>query len=160
VIAGTQLGKLWDSGRIWRNATGAFATLSLALLVAVVISRDPPVFSSIPIIALVRDGDQRPIWAIRLARTAHQIAVDSLRIETVPAGYVYQLWLSAADAGLPRRLGVLPQSGRKQIAVSPRNARLLTGVGELLVTLEPPGGPAGPGPSGPTIFRGTLESSG
>ena len=160
MIAGTRLVKLWDSGRIWRNATGAFATLSLALLVAVVISRDPPVFSSMPIIAVVRDGEQRPIWAIRLARTAHQIVADSLHIETVPAGYVYQLWLSAADSGLPRRLGVLPQSGRKQIAVSPRNARLLTGIGELLVTLEPPGGPPGPAPSGPTVFRGTLESSG
>lgn len=160
MIAGAHLVKLWDSSPFWRHAAGVLATLSLALLVAAVISREPPDFSSMPVIAVLRDGEQRPVWAIRLARAAHQIAADSLRIETAPTGHVYQLWLSAADASRPRRLGVLPLSGRKRIAVSPRNARLLTGIGELLVTLEPPGGPAGPGPSGPTIFRGTLESAG
>jgi anti-sigma-K factor RskA len=160
MVASSHLAKLWDSARIWRNATGAFATLSLGLLVAAVISRDPPDFSSMPVIAVVRDGEQRPIWAIRLARAAHQIAADSLRIEMAPTGHVYQLWLLAADSNHPRRLGVLPQSGRKRIAVSPQNARLLTGAGALLVTLEPPGGPAGPAPSGPAVFRGILESSG
>jgi anti-sigma-K factor RskA len=160
MVASNHLARLWDSARIWRNATGAFATVSLGLLVAAIISRDPPDFSTMPVIAVVRDGEQRPIWAIRLARAAHQIAADSLRIEAAPSGHVYQLWLSAADSNHPRRLGVLPQSGRKRIAVSPQNARLLAGVGELLVTLEPPGGPAGPAPSGPAVFRGTLESSG
>jgi anti-sigma-K factor RskA len=155
-----ELARLWDSVRIWRGATGAFATLSLALLVAAVVSRDPPEYSSMPVVAVLRDGEKHPIWAIRLARAAHQIAADSLRIETIPTGHVYQLWLSVPDAKAPRRLGVLPQSGRKRIAVSPQNARLLTGAGELLVTLEPPGGAPGPEPSGPTAFRGTLEGSG
>lgn len=59
-----------------------------------------------PVVAVLRDGGQRPIWAIRLARAAHQIAADSLRIETNLAGHVYQLWLSVPDAKTPRRLGV------------------------------------------------------
>ena len=160
MINRSYLAKLWDSALIWRHATVILATLSLALLVAAVISRGPPEYSGMPVIAVVRDGEQRPIWAIRLARAAHQIAADSLRIETVPAGQVYQLWLSVPDAKAPRRLGVLPQSGQKRIAVSPQNARLLTGAGELLVTIEPPGGPPGSAPSGPTVFRATLESSG
>jgi anti-sigma-K factor RskA len=160
VIARSDLAKWWDSAPIWRRATGVFATLSLALLVAAVISRSPPDYSGMPVIAVVRDGEQRPIWAIRLARAAHQIAADSLRIETVPAGRVYQLWLSVPDAKAPRRLGVLPQSGRKRIAVSPQNAWLMTGVGELFVTLEPAAGTPGLTPSGPTVFRATLESSG
>jgi anti-sigma-K factor RskA len=113
-----------------------------------------------PIVAVVRDDEQHPIWAIRLARAAHQIAADSLRVQPVPADRVYQLWLSVPDATAPHQLGLLPQSGRKRIAVSPENARLLAGSGELVVTLEPPGGSRGPTPSGPTVFRGTLESSG
>ncbi len=137
-----------------------FAVLSLALLVGAIIARDPPEFSSLPVIAVVRDGEQHPIWAVRLARAAHQIAADSLHAQPVPAGHVYQLWLSVPDGVALRQLGLLPQSGRKRIAVSPRDAQLLMGAGELVVTLEPPGGSPGRAPSGPTVFRGTLESSG
>ena len=154
------LTRLWDNVRLWRRVAWVLATLSLALLVAAIVSRDPPDFSSMPIIAVVRDGEQHPIWAIRLARAAHQIAADSLRAQPVPADRVYQLWLSVPDATAPHQLGLLPQSGHKRIAVSPENARLLASSGELVVTLEPPGGSPGSTPSGPTVFRGTLEGSG
>ncbi len=143
--------QLWNNVRIWRQAAGVLATLSLALLVAAIVSRDAPDFSSMPIIAVVRDGEQRPIW---------EIAVDSLRVQPVPTDHVYQLWVLVPDVTAPHQLGLLPQSGRKRIAVSPENVRLLAGSGELVITLEPPGGSRGPAPSGPTVFRGTLESSG
>ena len=112
-----------------------------------------------PIVAVVRDGEEHPVWAIRLARAAHQIAADSLRPQPPPADRVYQLWLLAPGMA-PRPLGLLPQSTRKPIAVTPENARLLTGEGELEVTLEPAGGSPAPGPTGPTLFRATLEGSG
>jgi anti-sigma-K factor RskA len=156
----TVLPNLWNNLLFWRRATAVLATLSLALLVTAIVNRGPADFSAMPIIAVVRDDEQHPIWAIRLARAAHQIAADSLRVQPVPADRVYQLWLSVPDATAPHQLGLLPQSGRKRIAVSPENARLLAGSGELVVTLEPPGGSRGPTPSGPTVFRGTLESSG
>jgi anti-sigma-K factor RskA len=145
----------------WRRTSGILATLSLALalLVAAIISRDPPNFSSAPVIAVIRDREQHPVWAIRLVRAAHQIAADSLRAEAIPPGRVYQLWLLIPDSVKPRQLGLLPQTGRKRIAVSPENAVLLARAGELVVTLEPPGGSPNPGPSGPTVFRGTLEGS-
>ena len=155
-----KLSKLWDNIRLWRWASGVLAILSLALLVAAIIARDPPDFSDMSIVAIVRDGDRHPVWAIRLARAAHQIAVDSLRDEPAPAGQVYQLWLLAPDRSGPRQLGLLPPSGRKRIAVSPENARLLVGVGELVVTREPAGGSPDRGPSGQPVFRGTLERAG
>ena len=151
------IARLWDSVVLWRRATAALATLSLALLVAAIIARDPPDFSDMSVVAVVRDSEQHPVWAVRLARAAHQIAVDSLRVQPVPASHVYQLWLSPPDGSAPRQLGLLPQSGRKRIAVTPENARLLSGAGELIVTLEPAGGSPQPTPSGPTVFRGTLE---
>jgi anti-sigma-K factor RskA len=135
------------------------ATLSLALIVAAIIAREPPDFSTMPIVAVVRDGEQRPVWEIRLARATHQIAADSIRAQQAPADHVYQLWLVDHGSAGPHQLGLLPQSGRKRIAVSPENARLLIGAGELLVTLEPFGGARGSAPSGPTVFRATLEGS-
>ena len=135
-----KLSKLWDNIRLWRWASGVLAILSLALLVAAIIARDPPDFSDMSIVAIVRDGDRHPVWAIRLARAAHQIAADTLRDEPAPPGRVYQLWLVVADRNGWRQIGLLPPSGRKRIAVSPENARLLAGTGELVVTLEPAGG--------------------
>lgn len=151
--------EIWDSVRFWRGAAAGLATLSLALLVAAIIARDPPDFSNMPIIAVIRDDAQRPSWAIRVARAAHQIAADSLRVAPPPPDHVYQLWLLVPESAKPHQLGLLPQSGRKRIAVTPENTRLLTGAGELLVTLEPAGGSPEPAPSGPTAFRGTLEGA-
>jgi anti-sigma-K factor RskA len=149
--------KALDNTLLWRRAAAVLATLSLALFVAAIITRDPPDFSTMPTVAVIRNAEQHPVWAIRLARFAHQIAADSLFPQPVPADRVYQLWLLAADTTKPRPLGFLPLSGRKRIAVSPANTRLLAGAGELLVTLEPPGGSQLSGPTGPTVFRGTLE---
>jgi anti-sigma-K factor RskA len=152
--------RLWDDIRVWRWATVVFVTLSFASLVAASIARDPPDFSDMAIVAIVRDGERHPVWAIRLARAAHQIAVDTLRDEPAPPGRVYQLWLLVADRSGPRQLGLLPPSGRERIAVSPENARLLAGTGELVVTLEPAGGSPNREPSGQPVFRGTVERAG
>ena len=154
------LAKLWADIRVWRWAAGVFAILTLVLLVTAIIARDPPDFSDISIVAVVRDGELHPVWAIRLASAAHQIAADTLRDQPAPLGRVYQLWLLVADRIGPRQLGLLPPSGRKRIAVSPENARLLAGTGELVVTLEPAGGSPNPGPTGPPVFQGTLERAG
>ena len=153
------LGKLWNSVVFWRATSGVLATLSLALLVAALIARGPPDFSAAPIIG-VRDGEQHPIWAIRLDRASHQIAADSLRPQPVPPDRVYQLWYWAPGTTAPRSLGLLPQSTRKRIAVTSENARLLASGRELEVTLEPAGGSPDPRPSGPALFRGTLGGSG
>ena len=152
--------RLWHSIFFWRRATAVLGTFSLAFLVAAIIAREPPDFSAMPIVAVVRDGEQRPIWAIRLARTAHQIAADCLRPQPAPAGGVYQLWLLVPDSAGPHPLGLLPLSGRKPIPVTPENAHLLTGEGAVEVTLEPIGGSLAPGPSGPILFHGSLEGSG
>ena len=149
--------ELWNSISLWRGAAAVLATSSLALLVAAIIGRDPPSFSSERVIAIIRDREQHPLWAIRLAPAAHQIAADSLRAQRALADHVYQLWLLVPDSVKPHQLGLLSQSGRKQIAVTPENARLLTGAGELVVTVEPVGGSPEPTPSGPTAFRATLE---
>ena len=156
----TWLAKLWGDIRVWRWAAAVFATASLALLVAATIARGPADFSDMSIVAVVRDVEHHPVWAIRLARAAHQIAADSLRDQPAPPGRVYQLWLLAPDRGEPRQLGLLPPSGRKRIAVSPENARLLAGSGELVVTLEPAGGSPNRAPSGQPVFRGTIERAG
>jgi anti-sigma-K factor RskA len=147
---------LWDKAAFWRSLAGVLAVVIAALLVAALIGRAPPDFSTEPIIAVVQDGDQHALWAIRLAGRAHQIAVDSLHPPPVPPDRVYQLWLEPPGAGTPRPLGLLPETGRKAIPETPANTGLLSGPGALVVTLEPLGGSPRSGPSGPTLFRSSL----
>src|SRR5262249_20169923 len=111
-------------------------------------------------VAVVRDGEHHSIWAIRLARAAHQIAADSVRPQPAPPDHVYQLWLLVPEGAPPWPLGLLPRSARKRIAVSPENTRLLASDGELEVALDPTGGSPAAGPSGPVLFRASLEGSG
>ncbi|MBV9861687.1 MAG: anti-sigma factor [Alphaproteobacteria bacterium] len=144
----------------WRLTAGVLAVLCLALLVAAAIKRDPPDFSALPIIAVVSDHGERPVWAIRLSRPAHEISADSLRPQPAPPGRAYQLWLAAPDGAAPHWLGLLPVAGRKEIPVVPAIVRLLLGTGELIVTVEPAGGSPAAEPTGPEVFRGTLEASG
>lgn len=147
----------WDKVAFWRSLAAGIAVTAAALLVAALIGRAPPDFSARATVAVVQDSGQRPLWAIRLAADAHLIAVDSLHPPPLPSGHDYQLWLEPPlGAGTPRPLGLLPQSGRKEIPETPANTRMLSGPGMLAVTLEPLGGSIGTAPSGPTLFRGSL----
>ena len=156
-LAWPALSALWGTASFWRWVAAVVGVSALALLVAALVTRPTPGFIDRPIVAVVRDQGQHPLWSIRLARTAHQIAVDSLAPPSVPAGRAYQLWLEAQGIGTPRPLGLLPQSGCKVIAETPANSRLLSGRGDVVVTLEAKGGSRQPGPSGPVLFRGRLD---
>jgi|SRR5579863_1548298 len=137
-----------------RPVAAVLAVVALALLVAATVKRAPPDFSALPVITIVRDGAQRPLWAIRLARPAHEIAVDALGNGPPPAGRAYQLWL-ATPAGA-RSLGLLPVSGRKVLAEIPALTARLAERGELMVTLEPARGADTAQPSGPVMFRAAF----
>jgi anti-sigma-K factor RskA len=156
VSAAILIDEYWNSAWFWRRAAAVLATIALALMVAALIAREPPDFAQRPVIAVLQNTAQHPAWAIRLARSAHQIAIDSLDPPRPPAGKAYQLWLAAPGAA-PQLLGLLPALGRKIIAETPANIRLLAGRGELRVTLEPVTGTLAGTPSGPPVFDASLN---
>jgi anti-sigma-K factor RskA len=148
-----------DDAAFWRNASAVLGVVALALLVAALVRRPPPDFSTRRVIAVLQDGAHHSLWAIRLAPAAHQIAADSLAPPAVPTGRVYEVWLSANGVAGLQPLGLLPEAGRKAIPVTPENAQRLTGTGQLVVTLEVAGGSQQPGPTGPILFRGSYDGS-
>jgi anti-sigma-K factor RskA len=145
-----------DAG-FWRSASLVVAVAALAFLVAALVRRPPPDFSTRRVVAVLADAAHRPVWAIRFAPAAHQIAADSLAPPPPPPRRVYQLWLAAEGGARLRQLGLLPQLGRKAIPVTPEDAQRLSGRGRLVVTLEPAGGSPRPGPTGPVVFGGALD---
>jgi anti-sigma-K factor RskA len=130
------------------------AVPALAFLVAAAIKRDPPDFSALPVIAVVPDATGRPLWAIRLARAAHEIAVDVLGAKPPAPGHAYQLWFNAPEGG--HSLGLLPVAGRRVIPEIPGLAARLAGAGELIVTLEPARGATTAHPRNPVVFRAAF----
>ncbi len=138
----------------WRPVAAILAVLALAFAVAATIKRPPPDFAALAPIAVVRNEAQRPLWEIRLARAAHQIAIDSRDAMPPPAGRGFQLWLVLPDGA--RSLGLLPVSGRKVVPEIPAIVDRLAGSGELLVTLEPARGSGSGKPDGPAIFRAAF----
>jgi anti-sigma-K factor RskA len=143
--------------RFWRGTTAVLAIAVLALTVAATIRRHRPDFANRPVLAVIRDGSGRPVWNIRLARAAHEIAAQSVRAAAEPAGRGFELWLTPAAAATPRPLGLLPSAGQRVIPVMPRYAALLAGRGALFVTLETSEGSPSLQPSGPPVFRGRLS---
>jgi anti-sigma-K factor RskA len=148
--------QFWDSARFWRGTAAVLATAASALLVAALVARPPPDFAERPVIAVLRDAAHHPGWAIRLARAAHQIALDSLAPPAPPAGKAYQLWL-AAPGTATQPLGLPPATGRKIIAETPANISRLAKGAELWVTLEPATGTLAEAPSGPPVYHAILE---
>ncbi|HEX3953318.1 MAG TPA: anti-sigma factor [Stellaceae bacterium] len=132
----------------------AVAIFAVALAVAAAIKRAPPDFASLPPIATVRDAAQLPLWTLRLAPAAHQIAVDGVGAAPPPAGRAYQLWLAGKDG--PQSLGLLPDAGHKIIAETPGLIGRLAAGGQVLVTLEPARGSDTPQPNGPVVFRAAV----
>jgi anti-sigma-K factor RskA len=123
------------------------------------VAHDPPDFAQRPVIAVLRGQGQHPAWVVRLARAAHQIAVDSLDPPAPPPGKGYQLWLAASGAAAKEPLGLMPLSGRKIIAETPETIRALARKGELWVTLEPASGTLAAAPTGRPMFRGNFGAS-
>jgi anti-sigma-K factor RskA len=137
--------------RLRRSGGAAVAVFALAFCVAAAVKRAPPDFAVLPALATVRDADRQPLWIIRLAAGAHEIAVDAVGGDPPPDGRAYQLWLAAPEGA--RSLGLLPVSGRKIIAEIPALVARLAGDGEFIVTLEPARGADTARPGGPVAFR-------
>jgi len=142
----------------WRAAV-LLSTLTLSLAVAGVVRREPADFITAPVVAVLQDAERNVVWSIRLAPAAHLIAADTMRAPPPTADRAYQLWLISA-AGKPRPLGLLPQSGRKEIAIVPSDTFRFRIPGELIVSVEPAGGALQASPSGVIIFRGVLGGAG
>jgi anti-sigma-K factor RskA len=144
--------------RFWRGAAAVLAVAVLALVVAAAIGRSAPDFANRKVLAVLRDDRERPVWQIRLARSAHEIAVRALQAEPAPKDRAFELWLVAAKTAMPIPLGILPPAGQKVIPLAPRAAALLTGSGALLVTLEPSEGAPDLRPGGAPMFQGRLRN--
>jgi anti-sigma-K factor RskA len=151
---------IWDDAREWRRAAIVLATTALALLVAAVIARPAPDFGELRTAAVLRDAGGQPGWGVRVARAAHEIAIDSFSPLPPPPGMTYQLWLSGPGLAAPQPICLLPIAGRKVVAVIPANLALFAGISELTVTVEPANRGLASTPGWPPLYRAGFAEGG
>lgn len=87
-------------------------------------------------VAVIQDASARALWSVSL--TDQNLVVTSTREVTASSDRDYELWLVAADGRAPVSLGLLPETGQRQLA---RSALFDTATVDVLaVSREPEGG--------------------
>jgi anti-sigma-K factor RskA len=145
--------RLWRSLPFWRWLATGLAAATIALLVVVLQPRTP----TGPVIAVLQDQAKEPVWTLRLDRSEHRLIVETLRPQTAGGDRALQLWVLQPGAAAPAPGPLLPARGRAEAPLSPHLAELLAGAGQVLVSVEPPGGAPAGVPTGPVLYAGTLR---
>ncbi|QRM35365.1 anti-sigma factor domain-containing protein [Microvirga sp. VF16] len=148
--------ELWRSLAFWRvtGLAGAFASLLLAVGLAVGVSRAPPT----PIyVAVLLTNDSRPA-AILNAFADGQAELVPLEGVTIPPDRSLELWSFAHGATAPPvSIGVLNQA--RAIRLRLDQVPQIAADQLFAVSLEPSGGSPTGQPTGPVLMKGTATSA-
>lgn len=147
----------WDSIRFWRPlALGAVA----AMVALVLIYRQPQVSPPVqpaPLVAMVGAADQPPVYLLAAYPESRKAMVRVLHPMEVPEGKVMELWMLRGEGRPPMSCGRLPSSGEMVMDMEDPAMPYFKAGATLAVSLEPSGGSAGEGPSGPVLYQGKLQ---
>lgn len=153
-------GGLWRNLGFWRSmsfVTGGLAAAAIAALLllpphGLLVRPD----SDQRLVATLTSSGEPPAFVARLDTTRNQLVVrveseDAREVDRVP-----ELWL-IPDDGVPRSLGLLSDTGTREIKVDPSVGRLAREGVVLAVSLEPAGGSPTGAPTGPVVASGALR---
>jgi anti-sigma-K factor RskA len=91
-------------------------------------------------------------WQIESDAEHHRLRVIASTGVTARPGRSFELWALPDNGGAPVSLGLLPESGRLEHALSERQRQALGASSKVAVSLEPPGGSPTGAPTGPVLF--------
>lgn len=141
-----------DSVQFWRRL-GMASTFVAALLVAVVLLRQPAVELAPPtyVAMLTNEQAQAAMVIVGDAKT-RQLTVKVVMPQNIASDRSLELW-SLPKEGLPRSLGLVAANGEVTLTL-PDNISPQT-VGTMAISLEPKGGSGNPhAASGPILYKG------
>ena len=109
-------------------------------------------------VSIVSDG-ATPVWLLQAFTEARALRVSTVTPRPAPAGSSFELWMLPGGGANPVSLGLLPETGAAQLALSAAQLGVLTGTMTLAVSVEPAGGSPTGLPTGPVIFTAPLIRS-
>ena len=108
-----------------------------------------------PAVSIVADADGNALWVARVYADLERADVAVFTVPEAQTANDYQLWVLGGD-GVPVSLGLLPQTGERQLDLSPAALAALETGGLLAVSLEPLGGSPLATPTGPVLYTAAL----
>lgn len=161
----------WNKFDWWRGLALGSSSIAAALAIFI-IAREPNVIEvpvkvavKVPVevqapatVALLVGEDAKPGWMLALAKNKAgqpEVRVTTLASLKPASGKSFELWILPPDKSAPLSLGLLPQKGNQQLAVTEKIATLLIQSG-LAVSLEPVGGSPTGQPTGAVLYQGKL----
>lgn len=141
-----------DSVQFWRGL-GMVSTLVAALLVAVMLLRQPTVeVAPSTYVAMLTNEQAQAAMVIVGDPKTRQLTVKVVMPQNIASDRSLELWSLPKD-GLPRSLGLVAANGEVTLTL-PDNISPAT-VGTLAISLEPKGGSGNPNAaSGPILYKG------
>jgi len=149
--------------KFWRGATvGSLSLAAASMMAAVMLANRPPVVieppAPMPILNASLSGEAglQPLFVAAYDPVRKALIITSLVRPGSDPLHVNELWLIPSD-GKPRSLGLVEPGKSKSIPM-PANLLPMLAVGSALaVSVEPPGGSPGEGPTGPIAAVGKLS---
>lgn len=112
-------------------------------------------------VVTIVDQQQSQLWRIESRRDRAELRVAALPALSRDAAHAYELWaLPPQPDGAPVSLGLLPQSGRRDLRLSDAQRVALTAAEQVAISLEPLGGSPTGAPTGPVLFVAAIAGPG
>ncbi|MFN0305604.1 MAG: anti-sigma factor domain-containing protein [Burkholderiales bacterium] len=172
----TRRSTTWDSLPFWRNwglAAAGFAAALVGAMAFVMPAHirdevDRGIFQAVAeaskkmqpsYIAILEDTKGNVRFVAYAARTADELWVKNVGMESLPSGQRYELWgLSARQDVAPKSLGLVPITEKGTMKLAAVADKSLTDFPKLAISLERAGGSPTGLPTGPVMYVGDCHN--
>lgn len=142
----------WWSGRMQWAAAAAVTMMAVAIAWFTWLAPSPT------LIATIANEQQAQLW--RIEGAGGKLVVAASAALTRDEQHAYELWALPTQAGgTPVSLGLMPQSGERQLRLDPAQRLALAAAKQVAISLEPPGGSPTGAPTGPVLFVAAVVGS-
>ncbi len=149
-------GGLWrhffQSVRFWRPVALMATAAALILFFYARAPVGPPAVAPTQV-AMLGASDQAPQFMVAVDPQSHRMTVKAMGKVDLPSGKSLELWMLPGGDAPPLSCGVLPKEGKSSWEMKPKEIEAMKNGNGLAVSLEPEGGSATGGPTGPVLYQ-------
>ena len=143
----------------WQRSRFALAAMLAILAVGIALRLS---IDTVPprVIATIGTQQQEHWWRIAVNDNREQLQVTAFDAITPDSAHAYELWALPDSGAAPVSLGLMPQSGVRQLFLNPKQRAALRQASKLAISLEPPSGSPTGAPTGKVLFVTDAIKSG
>jgi anti-sigma-K factor RskA len=130
------------------------AMLAVAITVRLTLEAPPA-----QVIATIGSPQQSQWWSIAVSENREQLHVTGSDAIAADAAHAYELWALPDSGAAPVSLGLMPQTGTRELFLNPAQRAALQQASKVAISLEPAGGSPTGAPTGQVLFVADVIKS-